>query len=371
MINNPLVTFVFGTRPEAIKLAPVILAFKKCDLIKTRVISTGQHKELVDESLAIFGVRVDLNLNLMKKKQSLNDITCGVLKGLEVDFKENKPNLIIIQGDTTSAFASGLIAFYQGIKIAHVEAGLRTNNLLEPFPEEANRRLISQISNIHFCPTKKSRDNLLKSGISKEICITGNTVIDSLLMVAKDVNLPPIKGIDWSKNEIIFATVHRRENWGNRLEEIAKGMKLIVEKYSNIYILIPMHPNPIVRNTLKKELANYKQIILTEPFNYKSMIGALKGCKLVLTDSGGIQEEAPSLGKPVLVLRKTTERGEAIEGGTAKLVGYESQSIFKNVELLLENTNEYNKMSTAKNPFGDGNASMRILKKCLKEIIEN
>tara|TARA_B100000963_G_C22628169_1_gene673462 strand:+ start:2572 stop:3684 length:1113 start_codon:yes stop_codon:yes gene_type:complete len=370
MINYPLVTFVFGTRPEAIKLAPVILAFQKCDLIKTRVVSTGQHKEIVDESLAIFGVKIDLNLNLMKEKQTLNDITCGVLRGLEVDFKENKPNLIIVQGDTTSAFASGLIAFYQGIKIAHVEAGLRTNNLLEPFPEEANRRLISQISNLNFCPTVNSKNNLINSGVPENICIiTGNTVIDALLMVAKDVKLPTIEGLDWINKEIIFATVHRRENWGDRLIEITRGIRLIVEKYPNINILIPMHPNPIVRDTLKTELASYKQIILTEPFDYKSMIGALKGCKLVLTDSGGIQEEAPSLGKPVLVLRNTTEREEAIVGGTAKLVGYKSNNILKNVEILLEDRNEYEKMSLAENPFGDGNASKKILEKCLQEII--
>ena len=356
---KPLVTIVFGTRPEAIKLAPVMRAFKECNLLNTRVIVSGQHREMVDQVLNLFNINPDSNLQLMSTRQTLTHITCSTLDGLQKEFQANKPEIVLVQGDTTTAFAAGLAAFYEKIKIGHVEAGLRTSSILDPFPEEVNRRLLSQLSTIHFAPTELSKTNLLNSGVLGEILITGNTVIDALHLIAKKKTKLDLPAINWTKNKVILVTVHRRENWGKRMERIANGLKKIVEIHPDIVLILPMHKNPVVRDTLKKILSNQEQIILTEPLPYDKLIETIKRSYLIITDSGGLQEEAPSLGKPVLVLRDTTERQEAVNAKTVKLIGTESKTIVKNVNNLITDKNSYNKMSNAKNPYGDGEARKR------------
>ncbi len=363
--NKKLITIVLGTRPEAIKLAPVIKSFKKCKKFKTRVIVTGQHKEMVHEALKIFDIEPQKDLNIMRHKQSLAQITCLILKGLEEDFKLTRPSLVIVQGDTSTAFAAALGAFYAQIPVGHVEAGLRTNELNDPFPEEGNRRLISQIGSLHFAPTDQSKVNLINSGVNGIIEVTGNTVIDSLFTISKKNIFPKISGVDWKK-KVIFVSVHRRENWGLRLKDIIKGLKMILRDYKDIILLLPLHPNPIVREPFLDAFKNKKEVILIKPLNYLELVGTIKNCYALLTDSGGLQEEAPSLGKPVLVLRKTTERPEAIAAGTAKLIGTDPKSILSEIGNILTDNNAYQKMSKAINPFGDGKASERILKICIE-----
>ena len=365
--KKKLITIVLGTRPEAIKLVPVIDTFKKCIKFETRVIITGQHKEMVHQVLKIFDIEVQKDLNIMREKQSLTQITCLVLNGLKEDFKNNKPSLVIVQGDTSTAFAAALAAFYEQIPVGHVEAGLRTNQLNDPFPEEANRRLISQISSLHFSPTKGSKRNLMNSGINGIIEVTGNTVIDALFLISKKDMVPKLTGINWKK-KVIFVSVHRRENWGIRLQNIIKGLEMILEEYKDVILLLPLHPNPIVREPFLDAFQRKERVILISPLNYLELVGTIKNCYALLTDSGGLQEEAPSLGKPVLVLRKTTERPEAIAAGTSKLIGTDPKSILKETGTLLTNKKAYQKMAKALNPFGDGKASIRILKTC-KEFL--
>ncbi len=364
-LSSALITIIIGTRPEAIKLAPVIKELKSRNNSNIRVILTGQHKELVYEVLNIFSIEFDHNLELMSKNQSLNHITLKTLEGLQKEFTDFPPNLVIVQGDTTTAFTAALAAFYKKIIVAHVEAGLRTDDIYDPFPEEVNRRLISQIASLHFTPTEKSKNNLIKSNTQGEIAITGNTVIDSLLITAKKNTKFFL--ID-SDNRFILVTVHRRENRGEKLQNIARSILSIVEKHQDIYFLIPMHPSPEVRASFKETLDNHPRIKLTEPLNYIEMVSAIKQCYFVMTDSGGIQEEAPSLGKPVLVLRDTTERPEGIDSGTAKLIGTNSSKIILEADRLLSNSDVYTKMSKAVNPYGDGKASMRIVSICEKEL---
>ena len=328
---------------------------------------TGQHKEMVHQVMKIFDIEVQKDLNIMQYKQSLTQITCLTLNGLKEDFKYNKPSLVIVQGDTSTAFAAALGAFYEQIPVGHIEAGLRTNQLCDPFPEEGNRRLISQIGSLHFAPTNKSKVNLLNSGINGIIEVTGNTVIDALITISKKNIIPNFSGIDWKK-KVIFVSVHRRENWGLRLQDIIKGLKMILKEYKNLIILLPLHPNPIVREPLLEAFQNTKRVILTEPLNYSELVGTIKNCYALLTDSGGLQEEAPSFGKPVLVLRNTTERPEAIDAGTAKLIGTDPKSILRETGNILINKKAYEEMSKAINPFGDGKASERILKIC-KEFL--
>ncbi len=359
-----LVYVIIGTRPEAIKMAPLILKLKKKKGLFTKVLLTGQHKDMVNEVMNIFKLKPDLNLQIMKENQSINDITQRILNGLQEEFKKNKPNLILVQGDTSTSFAAALAAFYENIPIAHVEAGLRTNNLLEPFPEEANRRLISQIATLHFAPTNSSKDNLLNSGITDNIIITGNTVIDALIYIAKKTEKEKMVNISLDNQNFILATIHRRENWGEPLKNICKGFKLIIQKYPNLKIVIPMHPNSKVREVLKSELKHFSSIILIEPLPYNEFVKVLKKCKLVVTDSGGLQEEAPALGKPVIVLRESTERTEAVECGTIKLVGTNSENIFHFTNLLLSNSSLYKKMASSINPYGVGDASAKIVEAC-------
>ena len=280
------------------------------------------------------------------------------------EFESNRPNLLIVQGDTSTAFSSALVAFYRKIPVAHVEAGLRTDDLFNPYPEECNRRLISQISSIHFAPTELSKKNLLESKVQGIIKVTGNTVIDSLKYTAKKVPNFSMKGIDLSKSRLILSTVHRRENWGDKLFQIANGLKKIVDEFHDVSLLVPMHKNPIVREPLKKILAGNPRIFLTEPLSYEKLVSVMKSCTIIISDSGGIQEEAPTFGKPVLILRENTERIEVIDHGVAKLVGTDQENIYQEAKILLTNTLEYDSMSRKTNPYGDGNASNKILETC-------
>ena len=303
----------------------------------------------------------DRDLQIMQPKQTLTDITCRSLQGLEKLYQEIKPQLVLVQGDTTTAFAAALAAFYQQIPVGHVEAGLRTDNIFNPYPEEANRRLISQLAQLNFAPTKRAVENLQRSAVTGKIHQTGNTVIDALLTVAEGKPECTVPGLDWSSYRLILATVHRRENWGQPLQDILRGFQLILDKFPDTALLLPMHRNPTVREPIKALLGEHQRVFLTEPLDYAQLVGAIERCYLLLTDSGGLQEEAPSLGKPVLVLRETTERPEAIEAGTAKLVGTNPEVILTAAGELLTDLNLYQKMATAINPFGDGRASQRIV----------
>jgi len=350
---------ILGTRPEAIKLAPVIQILRP--VFKTTVILTGQHKEMVAQVMDLFDLQSDRNLEIMKPKQTLTQITCGTLEGLEQVFTEIQPDLVLVQGDTTTAFAAALAAFYHRIPIGHVEAGLRTDDLFNPYPEEANRRLVSQIAQLHFAPTIASVENLKRDGVRGGIYHTGNTVIDALLYVSERSPKCNIPNLDWDKNRVILATVHRRENWGEPLTQIAKAWLEILAKFPDVSLVLPLHLNPVVREPLKVLLGNHPRIFLTEPLDYAQLVGAMQRCYLIMSDSGGIQEEAPSLGKPVLVLRENTERPEAIAAGTAKLVGVETAGIVTAASEILENSTLYQTMASIANPFRDGQASKRIL----------
>lgn len=355
------VCIILGTRPEAIKLAPVIQTFQSYEGLATQVILTGQHREMVEQVMGLFNLKANRDLEIMQPKQSLSDITCRSLLGLQELFEEKQPNLVLVQGDTTTAFAAALAAFYKKIPIGHVEAGLRTDDLFNPYPEEANRRLISQIAQLHFAPTPLATENLQRSGVLGEIHMTGNTVIDALLNVAKSEPPCNVPGLEWDNYRVILATVHRRENWGEPLESIAQGFLQVLDKFADTALLLPLHRNPTVREPLQAMLGNHPRIFLTEPLDYAQLVGAIMRSHLLLTDSGGLQEEAPSLGKPVLVLRETTERPEAVSSGTAKLVGTETQTIVASAAQLLSNRVAYETMANAINPFGDGCASERIL----------
>jgi UDP-N-acetylglucosamine 2-epimerase (non-hydrolysing) len=361
MAIEKLVYIILGTRPEAIKLAPVIKVFQNAPGFTLRVILTGQHREMVEQVMQLFHLKADRDLEIMQPKQSLSDITNRSLQGLEGLFAQEKPDLVIVQGDTTTAFAAALAAFYHQIPIGHVEAGLRTDNLFNPFPEEANRRLISQITQLHFAPTQLAVKNLQNSGVLGEIHLTGNTVIDALLDVASSQPSCDIPGLEWEKYRVLLATVHRRENWGEPLQGIAQGFLEILEKFPDTALLLPLHRNPTVREPLEALLGKHPRVFLTEPLDYSELVGAIMRSHLLLTDSGGLQEEAPSLGKPVLVLRETTERPEAVTAGTAKLIGTDSQNIVANATELLSNYAAYDGMANAINPFGDGKAAQRIL----------
>ncbi|AFZ46456.1 UDP-N-Acetylglucosamine 2-epimerase [Cyanobacterium stanieri PCC 7202] len=362
MSAQKTICITLGTRPEAIKLAPVIQTFQNSLEFDTKVILTGQHREMVAQVMDIFGLTADEDLDIMQPNQTLSDITCRSLQGLEKIFQKIEPQLVIAQGDTTTAFAAALASFYQQIPVGHVEAGLRTNNIYNPFPEEANRRLISQITQLHFAPTTLAVENLKNSGVTGEIHHTGNTVIDALLSVA-DKNPPcDVEGLNWGQYRVLLMTVHRRENWGEPLQDIIKGMQLILDQFPDVAILLPLHRNPTVRNPIKKAFDNHERVFLTEPLDYQELVGAIKRSFFLLTDSGGLQEEAPSLGKPILVLRETTERPEAVTAGTAKLIGTNAEIIFKSAQELLTDKSSYDEMAGAINPFGDGKACDRILK---------
>jgi len=369
------ILIIFGTRPEAIKMAPVIIKLRaKSKELRTIVCVTAQHREMLDQVLDIFQIRPDYDLGIMKQNQSLFDVTVNGLKKLENILKKEKPDIILVQGDTTTTFIASLAAYYLKIKIGHIEAGLRTKDKFNPFPEEINRRLTDCLADMYFVHTKKAKENLLKEGVDKgKIFLTGNTVIDALQMIVKKQNNKKIQkeieqrffsnyGISFDNRKLILVTGHRRESFGRDFENICKGLKKIALSNQDIQIIYPVHLNPNVQNPVRKILSGMSNVHLIEPLDYSTFVWLMNRAYLILTDSGGIQEEAPSLGKPVLVMRKKTERTEGIEAGTAKLVGTDSEKIYSEAIKLLKNIRLYQKMSKAVNPYGDGKAAERIIK---------
>ncbi len=354
---------VFGTRPEAIKMAPVIRELKKVKDIETVVAVTAQHREMLDQVLKLFNITADYDLNLMEEKQDLYSITTGVLNGMKEILAKEQPELVLVHGDTTTTFAAALAAFYQRIPVAHVEAGLRTRNRYSPYPEEMNRSLAGRLAELHFAPTDTARENLLQEGIgSFKIWVTGNTVIDALLATIRpDYELPAeLEEIDLSKR-LLLVTTHRRENWGRPMREIYQALIDLVDEYPDIAVVFPVHLNPVVRELAQEMLGGKERFYLIKPLDYEPFAHLMNSSYMVLTDSGGMQEEAPSLGKPVLVLRDTTERPEALQAGTVRLVGTIRDRIYKEARLLLSNQGEYEKMARAINPYGDGQAAVRIV----------
>jgi len=358
-MDEKLITFIIGTRPEAIKLACLIKLIKKDNIYKVRVVLTGQHQEMVHSVFNIFNIKYDINFFALKESSNLTNSLAIIINNLNDDFLKNKPSLIVVQGDTTSALGGALAGFYNNIPVAHVEAGLRTNSIAEPFPEECNRRLISQIASFHFAPTTKSYEILKDSKVEGSVSMTGNTVIDAQKYVIDNI-LYSDNNLELVGKKYILATVHRRENWGENLNDICRAFKDLINQNKDTYLLLPLHPNAIVSKPIIDILGNHKRIKLVKPLSYLELINALDNCYFLLTDSGGLQEEAPTLNKPVLVLRNTTERYEAIETGAAKLVGNSYKNILKEADNLLNNKNLYEKMANSKNPFGDGYSSNRI-----------
>lgn len=358
--------FIFGTRPEAIKMAPLIEEFKKhTDKFITKVCITAQHREMLDQVLNFFNIKPDFDLNLMKPNQSLFDTSANGLKGLEKVLYEYEPDLIFVQGDTTTAFVGALAGFYRKIKVAHIEAGLRSKNKYSPFPEETNRVLVGHLADYHFAPTERAARNLRGEGIEKNIWIVGNTVIDALFMtleIIKDRDSEFKKYFDYIdfNKKIILVTGHRRESFGEPFKEICLSLREIAER-RDVEIVYPVHLNPNVRKPVFEILNGHKNIHLVEPLSYPNLVWLMNKSYLVLTDSGGIQEEAPSLGKPVLVMRDITERVEGIEAGTAKLIGTNKEKLVEEASYLLTNDKEYKRMARAVNPYGDGKSSNRIL----------
>jgi len=357
---------VFGTRPEAIKMAPVIKEMRNYpDQINCRVCVTAQHRQILDQVLELFEIRPDHDLDVMKDNQSLEYLTATILTHLGEIIEEEKPDYVLVQGDTTTVMSASLSAFYKQVKVGHIEAGLRTYNKWDPYPEEINRKIVDSISDLHFAPTEWAKQNLLREGISEQsIFVTGNTVIDALLdIMDRDFCLSgtPLESIPFNEKRVILVTSHRRENLGEPLRNICQALREIAEQYDNIHIVYPVHLNPNVRKTVYPILGDIHNVSLIEPLDYQSFVYLMNNSHIVLTDSGGLQEEAPSLGKPVLVLREITERPEAIDAGTARLAGTGCEKIVKQTQKLLDDIEEYNKMAKAANPYGDGKASQRIV----------
>lgn len=360
------ILFVIGTRPEAIKMAPLIKKFNTNSQFQVIVCNTGQHKDLLDPIINFFNIKIDYNLFTMEDSQTLEGVTSKILLNLPKIFKEVNPDFIFVHGDTTTSFSAALAAFYSKIKIAHIEAGLRTFNKMAPFPEEMNRTLTARLSDIHFAPTAEAGKNLHSEGVVNDVIITGNTVIDALLEAVELINVNNVeivalnKNIDFSKKVILF-TGHRRENFGNGFEKIFSALTKLTKNRDDVVVVYPVHPNPNVKLLAEKHFINNQNIYLINPLGYDSFIWLLKKSFLVITDSGGIQEEAPSLGKPVLVLRDETERPEAVAAGTVILVGSDEDKILHEANLLLNDDVHYKKMSELNNPYGDGKASERIV----------
>ncbi len=362
---------VFGTRPEAIKMAPVVKELKKYpDQIISRVCVTAQHREMLDQILHLFDIKPDHDLNLMRPHQTLAQITAKVLTELTPVIETEQPDWLLVQGDTTTVMAASIAAFYQGVKVGHVEAGLRTGDKHQPFPEEINRRIAGVVADLHFAPTDWARENLLKEGVPpKHVITTGNTVIDALQTVANKPYNPandPLAAVPWKKR-IIMITAHRRENFGQPLDNICAALKEIAQRYQDeIHIVYPVHLNPNVQKPVHKHLGNIPNITLLPPLDYQPLVHLMKHCTLALTDSGGIQEEAPGLGKPVLVLRNKTERPEGVKAGTVKLVGTNKDNIIEETVRLLDDSVAYASMAQAVNPYGDGQAAGRIVEALLQ-----
>lgn len=372
-MNTPIkVLSVFGTRPEAIKMAPLVHKLAKADGIEAKVCVTAQHREMLDQVLNLFEINPDFDLNIMKPGQSLHDVTTHIINGLKEVLEAFQPDIVLVHGDTATTLSASLAAYYQQIAVGHVEAGLRTGNIYSPWPEEGNRKLTGSIATLHFAPTDTSANNLISEGVAEsQISITGNTVIDALFLVKnkleqnrdlKDTLAAIFPEIDEEK-KLILVTGHRRESFGEGFERICEALVDIANKYPQAQVLYPVHLNPNVREPVNRILKSVNNVHLIEPQDYLPFVYLMNQAHIILTDSGGIQEEAPSLGKPVLVMRDTTERPEAVEAGTVKLVGTDKTNIFNAVERLLNDQDEYEKMSHAHNPYGDGNACERIIEK--------
>ena len=360
---------VFDTRPEAIKMCPLVLELKKHKEIECRVCLTGQHREMLRQVTDAFGIREDYNLDIMRKRQTLTTITTSVLEKMAGVLNEVKLELVLVHGDTTTSFVAALAAFYQQIPVGHVEAGLRTGNIYSPFLEKMNRLLTGRIAAYHFAPTKRNAENLIKENINKNIFITGNTVIDAFRITVKDdygFHNHILQKLDYEQNKVILVTAHRRENLGEPLKHICRAIIRLAKKYPDIRIVYPVHLNPAVRETVYQILDNHPQVELLEPLDVLDMHNLIARCFMVMTDSGGLQEEAPSFGKPVLVMRTETERPEAVEAGTVKVAGVKEDDIFMLASELLSEPDKYSMMAKAVNPYGDGRACERIAKIILK-----
>jgi UDP-N-acetylglucosamine 2-epimerase (non-hydrolysing) len=379
------ILIVFGTRPEAIKMAPLVHACQAEPGFETIVCVTAQHREMLDQVLDIFDIRPDIDLDLMKKGQDLFDVTSAVLLGMREVLKANTPDIVFVHGDTTTAYATAMAAFYLGIPVAHIEAGLRTHNIRSPFPEEFNRQVIGKVASLHFAPTESTRANLIQEGVSVDtIFVTGNTVIDALFWVIKSidssgaVNRPSIQQLvthqlsfDLKNNKVVLITGHRRENFGDGFLSICAAIKQLAIKFPDVQFVYPVHLNPNVQQPVHDLISGFSNVHLIEPLEYEAFVYLLKHAHIVLTDSGGIQEEAPSLGKPVLVMREVTERPEAVTAGTVKLVGANTEKIVGGVSALLEDEAAYAAMSLAHNPYGDGLAASRVVQVLLNTKIKD
>lgn len=356
---------VFGTRPEAIKMAPLVKELEKREEIESIVCITAQHRQMLDQVMDIFAIHADYDLNIMQSGQTLSDITTRAMKGIEEVIKEAAPDIVLVHGDTTTTFAGALAAFYCQTKVGHVEAGLRTYDKYSPFPEEMNRVLTTQLTDLYFAPTKNNVENLLKENVpADKIYTTGNTVIDAIKTTVRDDYEfcdDCLKNLDYENKRVVLVTAHRRENLGKPLENICSAILETVEAFPDVEVVYPVHLNPLVKNTAEKILGNHERIHLIAPLDVTELHNLMNRCFMVMTDSGGLQEEAPSLGKPVLVLRNETERPEAVAAGTVKIAGVDKETIKEMAKTLLSDRTEYEKMSHAVNPYGDGFASRRIV----------
>ena len=373
-MGNLRVLSIFGTRPEAVKMAPVVKALKQADGIESYVCVTAQHRQMLDQVLDLFHIEPDMDLNLMQPNQTLASLTARILMNLEPVLQDINPDWVLVQGDTTTVMASALLSYYHQMRIGHVEAGLRTGNKWQPFPEEVNRKIAGVVADLHFAPTEHSRQNLLKEGVPDwRIVVTGNPVIDSLQEITSRREPQEVsdllKRLDCSPDgkQLVLVTAHRRENFGKPLENICAALRQFAEQYSDqIHLVYPVHLNPNVKEPVHRLLSDVPNITLLPPLDYLPLVHLMKNATLVLTDSGGIQEEATALGIPTLVLRSTTERPEGVEAGVLKLVGTDTEIILKNAQRLLEDQAAYNVMASSRNPFGDGHASERIVEALLK-----
>ena len=362
---KPKVVSIVGTRPEVIKMAPVVLELERRRSEFDHVlVTTSQHREMLFPALAMFGMKPDINLDLMQENQTLGSFASRSLSSLSNLFDELKPQMILIQGDTTTVMTAALAAFYLGIRVGHVEAGLRSFRRRNPFPEEINRRIAGCVADLHFAPTERARENLLREGVSaKDVFVTGNTIVDALQSIppVDTFDEPRLGSIDYDAGRVLLVTAHRRENHGPNLKSICAALKMLASRFDDLEIVFPVHLNPNVRGMVYEELGQTPRIHLTEPVSYRDLLGIMSRCYLILTDSGGIQEEAISFHKPVLVLREVTERPEVVEVGAGKVIGVDAQRIVDEVSSLMTDERRYKQMSTAENPFGDGHAAERIV----------
>jgi UDP-N-acetylglucosamine 2-epimerase (non-hydrolysing) len=364
-VNRPLVMTVYGTRPEAIKVAPVIAALEADDRFDSLTVVTGQHREMLDQVNEVFGIVPDHDLDIMSHGQTLGQIFARVMSRLDPILAEHRPDAVIVQGDTSTSAAAALAAFYRQIPVVHLEAGLRSGDIMSPFPEEANRKITSQIAALHLAPTLRSLANLVAEGVQLEnIVVTGNTVIDALYLAVQRRTAftdPALAQVAASGRRVVLVTTHRRENWGDAMEGVGRALARIARRFPDVEVVLPVHRNPVVRDAVLPHLAGLSNVTVTEPLGYGEFTHLLSLSTLVLTDSGGLQEEAPSLGKPVLVMRDNTERPEAVEAGTARLIGTAEERVVAEVNRLLTNEAAYAAMAQAVNPYGDGQSAQRVL----------